>query len=90
VLRDAPEVVEIAVVGRPDPARGAVPVAAIVAAPGGIGCEELVRRCAARPARFKWPREFVRMDALPRTALGKVDVVALRTAVAGQLSSRRV
>ena len=31
-----------------------------------------------RLARYKWPRRWVQVDALPRTALGKVQKVALQ------------
>ncbi|MCU0926993.1 MAG: hypothetical protein MUF44_13505 [Hydrogenophaga sp.] len=31
-----------------------------------------------RLARYKWPRRWVRLEALPRTALGKVQKAALQ------------
>jgi acyl-coenzyme A synthetase/AMP-(fatty) acid ligase len=39
----------------------------------------------ARLARFKHPRRIVELDALPRTALGKVQRGALAQAVARRL-----
>ena len=31
-----------------------------------------------RLARYKWPRRWVRLDSLPRTALGKVQKASLK------------
>jgi malonyl-CoA/methylmalonyl-CoA synthetase len=63
---------EVAVVGAPDEARGEIPIAYIVA-DDGLDVAELTARCQAQLASFKTPRAFVRVDALPRTALGKVQ-----------------
>jgi malonyl-CoA/methylmalonyl-CoA synthetase len=63
---------EAAVVGAPHERRGEVPVAYIVA--DDPLDERLLREACARGlASFKVPRAFVRVDALPRTALGKVQ-----------------
>jgi len=63
-------VVEAAVVGIPDPLRGEVPVAYIV---GDAAAEDLDRVCRKSLASFKVPRQFIRVDSIPRTALGKVQ-----------------
>ncbi|MBV6434065.1 MAG: Long-chain-fatty-acid--CoA ligase [Bryobacteraceae bacterium] len=70
-LMEQPEVAEAAVVGVPDRVRGEIPVAYFV--PRG-DCDEaaLAARCREKLASFKAPRQFVKVDALPRTALGKV------------------
>ena len=70
LLEDA-RVREAAVVGIADPVRGEVPIAYIVADEPIEA--DLAERCRAQLASFKTPRAFVRMDALPRTALGKVQ-----------------
>jgi malonyl-CoA/methylmalonyl-CoA synthetase len=72
VLLALPGVQEAAVVGVPDERRGEVPVAYIVgdAAADPAALEAALR---ARVASFKVPRAFVRVTALPRTALGKVQ-----------------
>jgi malonyl-CoA/methylmalonyl-CoA synthetase len=71
-LLEQMEVVEAAVVGVSDEIRGEVPVAYIVCSesfdPGSL--EE---RCRNAFASFKIPRAFMRVEALPRTALGKVQ-----------------
>jgi acyl-CoA synthetase (AMP-forming)/AMP-acid ligase II len=35
--------------------------------------DELEARCRAQLASFKVPRTFVRVESLPRTALGKIQ-----------------
>lgn len=71
-LLEQDEVVEAAVVGMPDELRGEVPIAYIVPrGDGNVGLLE--KRCRAVFASFKVPRTFIRVDKLPRTALGKVQ-----------------
>ncbi len=82
VLLSAPGVREAAVVGRPDARWGEVPVAVVV--PGeGFDEAAVLRHFEGRLARFKHPRAVVTAASLPRTALGKVQVAALRALVAG-------
>lgn len=82
VLLSAPGVKEAAVVGRPDSRWGEVPVAVVV--PGeGFDEAAVLRHFEGRLARFKHPRAVMTADALPRTALGKVQVAALRALVGG-------
>ena len=69
-LLEQPEVREVAVAGVQDELRGEVPVAFIV---GEFDAADLERRCRENLASFKVPRQFVRVDAIPRTALGKVQ-----------------
>ena len=85
VLLESPEVAEAAVVGRPDARWGEVVVAFVVPAPGlPIDSARLLDGFAGRLARFKHPRDVFVVDALPRTALGKVRKEALRQLVAAQ------
>ena len=72
LLGEQPGVKEAAVVGRPDRVRGEVPVAYVVA-PHGFDAGALESVCREKLASFKVPRAFVKVDALPRTALGKVQ-----------------
>ena len=75
VLRTLDGVAEAAVVGRPDPRWGEVPVAVVVAAPGAaIDRETVLAGFQGRLARFKHPKDVVFVDELPRNALGKVRV----------------
>jgi len=72
LLAAVPGVREAAVVGAPDPIRGEVPVAYVVADPG-VADDALLGAVRAELASFKVPRGVVRVDALPRNALGKVQ-----------------
>jgi malonyl-CoA/methylmalonyl-CoA synthetase len=71
-LLEQDEVAEAAVVGVPDRLRGEIPVAYIVPR-RAFTPETLAERCRARLASFKVPRDFIAVDRLPRTALGKVQ-----------------
>jgi len=68
-----PGVREAAVVGAPDPVRGEVPVAYVVVDEGKFDEAACAAHLRAQLASFKQPRAFVRVGALPRTALGKVQ-----------------
>ena len=63
---------EAAVVGMPDERRGEVPVAYVVA-DHDIDVARLRERCAQSLASFKAPRVIVRVDTLPRNAMGKLQ-----------------
>jgi malonyl-CoA/methylmalonyl-CoA synthetase len=71
-LAEQPGVTEVAVASTPDPRRGEVPVAYIVP---GENCdfEAIETACRAHLASFKIPRAFLKIDKLPRTALGKIQ-----------------
>jgi malonyl-CoA/methylmalonyl-CoA synthetase len=69
-LAGQPGVVEAAVAGVADARRGEVPVAYVV---GEFEAETLEAACRAEFASFKTPRAFVKVEKLPRTALGKVQ-----------------
>ncbi|MFF8033571.1 MULTISPECIES: AMP-binding protein [unclassified Streptomyces] len=76
-----PDVVEAAVVGRADAARGQVVVAYTVLRKGAerdAGALRAFVKCELAP--YKCPREIVFMDALPRTATGKLQRFRLRAA----------
>lgn len=79
VLADCPDLAEFAVVGRPDPRWGEIPVACVVPKPGvTITGERVLALFEGRIARFKHPRAVVFMDALPRNVMGKVLKFELR------------
>jgi malonyl-CoA/methylmalonyl-CoA synthetase len=71
-LTEQEEVSEAAVTAAPDKIRGEVPVAYVVCR-AGFDPQALEARCSEAFASFKIPRAFVRVDVLPRTALGKVQ-----------------
>ncbi|MEU9520610.1 AMP-binding protein [Streptomyces sp. NPDC048224] len=69
-----PDVVEAAVVGRPDRHRGQVVVAHVVLREGaGRDADALREFLRSELVPYKCPREVVFRDALPRTATGKLQ-----------------
>lgn len=73
-----PDVLDCAAFGVPDPRWGEAVAAAVVLRAGAAATDdELREHLAARLARYKLPRHWVRVAALPRTALGKVQRAAL-------------
>lgn len=79
VLLEQPGVREAVVVGVADAMRGEVPVAYVVVEETTVTDEALRAACSQALASFKVPRAFVHIDALPRTALGKVQKHLLPT-----------
>jgi malonyl-CoA/methylmalonyl-CoA synthetase len=76
LLLEQPGVAEAAVVGVPDDVRGEVPIALIVpddTFDATFDENALERCCREQLASFKVPRRFVRVESIPRTALGKVQ-----------------
>ncbi|MET7983797.1 MULTISPECIES: AMP-binding protein [unclassified Streptomyces] len=74
-----PDVLETAVVGRSDDARGQVAVAYTVLKEGARRDAESLRAfLKSELAPYKCPREIIFLDALPRTATGKLQRFRLR------------
>jgi acyl-CoA synthetase (AMP-forming)/AMP-acid ligase II len=86
-LADHPGVAEVAVVPRPDAVMGEIGVAVIVPADPGQPptLEDLRAHLAPRLARYKLPEALRVVDALPLTAMQKLD----RRALAAQEDPRR-
>ncbi len=72
VLAAHPGVAEVAVIGLPDPEWGEQAVACIVPGPEAPAPAALDALCLARLARWKRPRRYAFLPALPRNAAGKV------------------
>jgi fatty-acyl-CoA synthase len=79
VLASCPQIAESAVIGRPDDDLGEVPVAFVVLRKTETMSADDVRELfAGRLADYKHPRDVVFLDALPRSAIGKVRADELR------------
>ncbi len=77
-----PDVAECAVLGVADARWGEAVVAAVVPRPGcRLDTEALQGHLQQRVARYKLPRRYVTLEALPKTALGKVQKSLLLKAV---------
>ncbi|HWU32602.1 MAG TPA: AMP-dependent synthetase, partial [Marmoricola sp.] len=73
------DVLEACVIGRPDDLYGEVPVAYVVPLPGhALEPDALRNYCEERLARYKVPREINVLNALPKSATGKILKPALR------------
>jgi benzoate-CoA ligase len=83
-LVEHPDVLEAAVVGARD-ADGLETAVAFVVPRSGHTIDEasIDEHCRARMAAFKRPRQIVVVDALPKTATGKIQRFALRAQLAG-------
>jgi len=81
-IEEHPDVVETAVVGRPDPERGSVVCAFVVPRPGVPGTPELARsiqdHVKATLAPYKYPRDVRFVESLPRNVSGKLQHFRLR------------
>ncbi|MEU8636108.1 AMP-binding protein [Amycolatopsis sp. NPDC048633] len=82
VLLSHPDVDECAVVGTPDPDRGALVTAFVVLRPGVTPGPDVVHalqeHAKAVAAPYKYPRRVRFIDALPRNASGKLQRFLLR------------
>jgi long-chain acyl-CoA synthetase len=86
LLLEHPAVRDCGVVGRPDAAAGEIPVAFVVLRDGFLSCEKLKEDLcgfvADRLTSYKQPREIHFLDAVPKTASGKILRRELRKSLA--------
>ena len=82
-LTEHPAVAEAAVIGSPDPIRGALVKAFVILKPGQVPSPELARDiflfCRTRLAHYKIPRILEFCPELPKTISGKIRRTELRS-----------
>jgi 2,3-dihydroxybenzoate-AMP ligase len=83
-----PGVAQVSVVAAPDPQRGERVCIFVVVHPGTVVELDDVRRALAERgvADYKWPERLEMIDALPVTAVGKIDKNRLRSELARRMS----
>ena len=77
-LMSHPSVREVAVIGIPDEKWGELVTALVVTDGSDITPEQLITHCRSRLAGYKCPKRVDLVDALPRTATGKLQKFKLR------------
>jgi fatty-acyl-CoA synthase len=85
-----PDVVEAAVIAKPDERWSERPLACVVLRPGaGCNAQDLCAHLAPRVAKWWLPDEFAFIDQVPKTSVGKFDKKVLRRQLSeGTLSGR--
>ncbi|MHB1537361.1 MAG: long-chain fatty acid--CoA ligase [Solirubrobacteraceae bacterium] len=85
-----PDVVEAAVIGKPDERWAERPLCCVVRRLGSeLAAEDLVEHLRPRVARWWLPDEFAFIDEVPKTSVGKFDKKVLRARLAeGRLEGR--
>ena len=83
LLIGSPDIAEASVVGKADPRWGEVVVAVVVPRQGrSLASDQVLQLLEGRIARYKHPKEVFVVQALPKTALGKIRKEEVRQMVA--------
>ncbi len=86
-----PEVLEAAVIARPDERWSERPLCCVVVREGSnVSARELQEHLSGRVAKWWIPEEFAFVDEVPKTSVGKFDKKVLRSRLAEGTLQRRV
>lgn len=90
VLHEHPAVLESAVVGVEESAKGEIPIAFVtVQSAEALDVSELKEFCLSRLARYKVPRQFIPLEEMPETGSGKISKAELRVKARAMIGGRR-
>lgn len=88
-LYEHPDVMDVQVIGVPDPVFGEAVCAWLIVRPGAsLTVGQLTDYCRGRIAHYKIPKHFRFVDAFPTTASGKVQKVVMREQMATEMTGR--
>jgi acyl-CoA synthetase (AMP-forming)/AMP-acid ligase II len=87
VIQQSGEVRDVAIVTEPDPVRGERIVACVVLRDSGT-LEKLTRFCKLELPRHMQPQRYVTLEAIPRNASGKHDILTLKQQVVPSAATR--
>ncbi len=83
LLIECPDIAEASVIGRPDERWGETVVAVVVpSANNQLTSEMVLKLLEGRIARYKYPKEVIVVNQLPKTALGKIRKEDVREMIA--------
>jgi acyl-coenzyme A synthetase/AMP-(fatty) acid ligase len=91
VIAQRPTVAEVAVVGVPRLMTGRMPqdeLVALVVPNAQVQHEALARHCQRRLPQERWPDRVLYVQALPKTAAGKLDRTRVKAIVTDELARR--
>jgi acyl-CoA synthetase (AMP-forming)/AMP-acid ligase II len=83
VISGLPGVAGVAVIGRPHPKWGEIPVAIMERTDAAPTVDAVLEYCEGKLARYKIPKEVEFVDVLPRNPTGKIQKTVLRHQFAG-------
>jgi acyl-CoA synthetase (AMP-forming)/AMP-acid ligase II len=87
VISGLPGVAGVAVIGRPHPKWGEIPLAVVQRSDAALTVDAILDYCEGKLARYKIPKAVEFVDELPRNLTGKVQKTVLRDRFAGASKS---
>jgi long-chain acyl-CoA synthetase len=88
VIYSHPDIVEVAVLGVPDPNQGETVVSYAVSKNPALTVEQLLDYCKERLAKYKVPSMIEFIDELPKNTTGKILRMALKAQLAQKVGNR--
>jgi long-chain acyl-CoA synthetase len=88
VIYNHPDIVEVAVLGVPDPNQGEAVASYVVSKNPNLTVEQLLAYCKEHLAKYKVPSVIEFIDELPKNTTGKILRMALKAQVAQKVGNR--
>ena len=78
VIKEIPEILDVAVIGVPNELFGQFPVAFVVT-DNEITSTQIIKHCSKKIERYKIPNKILFLDDIPKTDSGKIKRNALKS-----------